>query len=174
MSCFQSKDPKNRIEFNPNDSRLAVFVKRDDKGVLLISPMSPKEAADKMDGSGSAKVKNFFNRWGANMANRTATANSTTNGTVTVVGADGIRSGTYEGRTTTTVAVPDEEARSRAEENVARRAAQVEARQNAVMDTALRANTIFAGKDIFGRIYFPRKKGEYMYVSIKVGDTLYI
>ncbi len=37
-----------------------------------------------------------------------------------------------------------------------------------------RTNTVFAGEDIIGRIYFPKKKGEYMYIGIKIGDKLYI
>lgn len=170
----KSSDLKNRIEFNPNDARIAVFLKKEDKTPVELSPLSPEQAADKMDGSSNAKVKNFFNRLGAGMANRTATVNSSTNGNVTIMDSQGISTGVYQGNTTSTVTVPDEEARNEAERKVTERNAKVEAKSRAILQTTLRANTVFPGKDIMGRIYFPYKKGVFMYVLVQIGDTAYI
>ena len=77
-------DKQKRIDFNPNDARVLVYAKKSDSAYAQLAPLSPEKAADKMDGSSNAKVKNFFDRWSGNMATRTATVNSTTSGTVTV------------------------------------------------------------------------------------------
>ena len=165
---------KSRIEFNPNDSRIIVYAKKSDKTFTELAPLSPEKAADKMDGSSNAKVKNFFDRWRGNMATRTATVNSTTSGTVTMTDSQGMSNGTYQGQTTSTVSVPDADTQNEAEEKIAARNAKVEAKSNSVIQSVLRANTIFAGEDVMGRIYFPYKKGEFMYIAIKIDDKLYI
>ena len=167
-------DKSKRIDFDPNKSRIAVYAKRGDTVFTELAPLTPEEAADKLDGS-SAKVKNFFDRWRGNMANKTATVNSTTDGELTVRdSSSNTASGTYQGNTRSTVSVPDEEARSEAERKVRARNAKVEANASSVLQSALRANTIFAGKDVMGYIYFPVKKGEFSWVSIQIGDKLCI
>lgn len=172
VGVYLRNKSESRIDFDPNKSLIGVFKKRSDKEHFELTPMSPEEAAKKM--KGSQGLKNYFTALGASMQRRSVFVNSQSSGNVSVSDTRGnTASGTYDGRSTSTISVPNEDAEERAQQKIDERNRQASARFDAVLSNALRSNTVLPQKKIIGNIYFPMMKGEVMYVSIRVGDTLY-
>jgi hypothetical protein len=146
---------------NGTDARVLVdpaqtlFVIRDGEKEQLAYRVTPEHVAGKI--KGRANWGNFFRSLSASMATRTATSQSETNGSVYVTGTGGSANSTFNANTTTTRS-PDYAARREAA--IANRAAvdEADARARAVLDSALRANTLFPNRYITGAVYFERKK----------------
>jgi hypothetical protein len=91
---------------------------------------------------------------------RTKTITSTTygSGSVDIVGAGGLATGTYSGSATTTTTMPDEAARAQSAAQIAAIEQRKEAAMQAVHDITLRSNTLFSGQQISGAMFFEREK----------------
>ena len=105
---------------------------------------------------------------GAAMQTRTTTSQTTENGTATVTGPGGMATGTYGGASTTTTTEPDYEARRRADNQVRQIGANTQNTIAGIQSVALRANTVFPAKNIYGAVYFDRAKAKQMVLTIVV------
>ena len=91
------------------------------------------------------------------------------------------RESKMEARTNTGVTIngsetsPDYEARNRAAQSNADRSANAQSKANAIMETALLANTVFQGQQVGGYVYFPRnKKATYSEIGLIMEGSVYI
>ena len=154
------------VDFLPQKSLLSVTLPK--SKVLVFQEPENVAAAIRRSGNGS-----FIQRYVAQNATRQQRAESTTSGA-------GSQTGIYSGSTTTTVTVPDEEARARAQRSLDVKAGTADGRAAALLSNALRANTVQPNQQIMGFLYFERnkdfKKGVVgsLEFQIEIDGTLYI
>lgn len=165
ITVYLLNKSQNRIDFDPNQAILAVYKDRTVKLPLEVHPMSSEQAAKKM--KGNQVLKNFFTGLAAGMAQRPITTSTT--GTFTDINGNII---TYEGSSQTSI--PNLEAQRRAREIIEARNRRAVDRAEATRASAVKANTIFPGDDIFGNIFFPKVSGEVMWAGIRIGNKLYL
>ena len=118
---------------------------------------------------------NAINAMGAGMASQQATTQTNSSGTVQASSSDGAyANGSYNGTSTSTTSVPDYAAQARARENIQRRRAALAAHAAELEQTALRANTVEAGKAVSGFVFFESEKhGEKYVVDLPIDDVVY-
>jgi hypothetical protein len=115
----------------------------------------------------------FFTRFSATFQSQQIVTRTTSSGQASVLGFGGMATGTYSGSSITTTTIPDYQARAVAEETAQTRSAQAAANGASYMKDELLANTLFSGKDIFGRIYFPLKKYQSATFVIEIDGVEY-
>ncbi len=167
-----NKSNTQRIEFNPTESVLALYVKEGDKIPVELHPIAPELVAKKI--GCNPKLKNFFTLFLAGLATQQTRINSATSGSATIVGMGGMASGNYNEKTTSIVTAPNHDVQNQARQTVAERNADAKALSDSILRWAMRANTVLPQKELIGNIYFERKQGVSMYVGIKVGSSLYL
>lgn len=161
-----------RIDFDPAQAMIAVYKVKTDKMPTEIFALSPEAAAKKADGN--RVFKNIMTGMLAGMSRRTVTENSTTNGTVTVNSNDGtVATGTYNGQTTTEKSEPNPAAQQQARQTIDERNRNGAETKNNILGSALRANTIFPDKYVFGEIFFEPAKGEFLWACLRIEKNLY-
>jgi hypothetical protein len=164
-----------RIEFKPEQSVIAVWEKRADidnkKPPKEYFPIPPEKIVKKLE---SRMIwANALLAVSASMQTKTTTTQTTENGTATIYGNGASASGTYNGTSTSTTTTTDREAQQRAARQQQQNSTTTTSKTDAIMGSALRANTVFPKQQILGRIYFPKKKFEFLYLGIRIEDSLY-
>jgi hypothetical protein len=102
------------------------------------------------------------------MQTRSTTSQTTETGTATATGPGGTATGTYGGVSTTTTTGPDSEARRRTDNQVRQISANTQNTIAGIQSVALRANTVFPGKNIYGAVYFDHGKAKQMVLTVVV------
>lgn len=148
-----------------------------------LSTTTPKQRAlrfispEKMEASARRSVAwaDALNSMGAGMATKQVTTETTGSGAVQATGSNGgSANGTYNGTSTSITNVPDYAAQARVRENIERRRADLAAHEAQLEQTALRANTVDAGRSVGGFVYFESEKhGELYVLNIPIDGTIY-
>lgn len=139
---------------------------KNDKAVFL-APIPPQKIASKF--VNRAAWASALNSLSASLAKTRTTSSSMVNGNLMITGTAGTSSVMVTGTETTSTTQQDRGAVARADEQNQGWMAGARANAQEVMDTALRANTIFPGKSISGFVYFERKKLKKVVVEVTVG-----
>ena len=164
-----------RIEFKPEQSVIAVWEKNADlenkKPPKEYFAIPPEKIVKKLE-TRMAWANALLGVSGA-MQTKTTTTQTTENGTATVYGNGTTTNGTYNGTSTSTTTTPDRDAQQRGARQQQQNSATTTSKTSAIIDSALRANTVFPKQQILGRIYFPKKKFEFLYLGIRIEDSLY-
>ncbi len=151
-----------RFDFNPlaNSGLLAWKTKEDflnSQKSETFMPIDPVSIVKKIQRR--AAWANALGAFGAGMQKQTATVSTQTNGTASVYGSNGqSASGIYNGTSTSTVTAPNTEAQAQAQRQAQQNNARVASTGNAMLDSALKNNTIFQNNKVFGDVYYPHKK----------------
>jgi hypothetical protein len=118
---------------------------------------------------------NALNAFGAGMATKQVTTDTTSNGTVDLNSSDGTyTNGTYSGTSTSTTSVPDYAAQAQAQENIRNRNAAIAAESQVMSQAALKANSVMPNQAISGVVYFEfDKKVETLQLILPIGGITY-
>lgn len=168
--------------------RADIFVTNGSKGNVDVLPsnfvlteVTPKQKVlkfvdgDKLMRSAERKLAwgNALTAMSGSMARQQTTTTTTSNGTVNVIGSAPI-TGTYSGTSMTTASVPDYAAQSQAAQTIEMRNEAFANIASFTQRTILRANTVSAGQNVRGYMFFERdKKEKLVMLSGIVGDTIY-
>jgi hypothetical protein len=164
---------KDRIEFDPSRSVVALFKKQGDQTPVEYRALTPEEAAKRM--RGNVEFRNFLLALSGAMAQNTYTVNSNSTGIITATNnRGGMATGVYNGQTNSTVTAPDVNAQRSARNQIEQNNQEAKQKEDFYLSSALRANTIFPQKEIAGNIYFEKGKGEFFWVGIFINNTLYL
>lgn len=161
---------ENYLHVDPKLSFLAVW-KDTKKPHEVLQPLEPEKVARKFESR--AMWANALRSFGAAMATTNQTTTTTERGSVSVIGTSGSAIGTYRGSSASTTTSPDVETRRKAEARNAATSAHAQEKAAAVASAALKVHTVFPNGDVFGEVYFSRKKFDVGYFVIKIEDAFY-
>jgi hypothetical protein len=105
-----------------------------------------------------AAVSAALSQLAASLQSVTTTTQSTTSGTVNVIGPGGFANGTFNGTTQSTTTSPNWEARRLANYRAMQLYAMAQDRVAAIQATALKANTVHTGGSVGGIVWIGRHK----------------
>jgi hypothetical protein len=152
---------ERRVNVIPEDFLLTY---QDEKGRYGYEySLPPEKVAGKF--KRRAKWGNFFRTLAAGMAQTTTTES----GSVSIHGPGGVATGTYSGTTTR----PDARSQTAARERSARATEEAEEKSARLIDSALKANTLFRNTYVFGFVYFERSKYSAASLNMIIDGTLY-
>ncbi|MEQ1603838.1 MAG: formylglycine-generating enzyme family protein [Pyrinomonadaceae bacterium] len=138
-------------------------------------PISGQEIASKL--KRRAMWANILDSVLTSFARNTTTVTSNSSGSASVYGSgyggSFSATGFYSGSTTTTISTPDLLARIQSQARVRERDANAANRGSYYINSAMKANTVFAKDSVDGIIYFKRKKAPSAVFTIRVGDVLF-
>lgn len=155
-------ETQTRVDVLP-EKFLVVYWKDRSKPPEEYRPLSPEKVAGRY--KSRAGWGNFFRSLAAGIAQ----SQTTETGTVSVMGPEGMATGVYSSTTTTT----NNAALANAARANQRATNEAQGKANYVINSALKANTLFPSTYTSGMVYFPRKKFVLGLIAVRIGDTSY-
>jgi hypothetical protein len=149
----------------------SVLWKKDNAPPETYTGISPTTIAQKINKK--ASFKSFLVALAGATAKRQTDVSSVSTGSVMVVGPNGTASGTYSGTTMATITEPDDEARRRAADRIAKIRSDAAAKGDAFANLGLRDTTLFPNQSVGGAVFFPKKHFKVGLISIKLDGVVY-
>lgn len=171
VSVFNESD--RRIVVDPANSAFVTWKNRQQQLGDIVKRLEPEKIASKY--RTRTAWANALRAFGAGMATNQTTTYGTASGNATVNDRSGYAGSVYySGTTTTTTTTPNYEVRRQVAQRNAEANAEASSKGNFVLQTALRANTLFPKGDVRGTVFYERKKAEVGSFVILVDNVRYV
>jgi hypothetical protein len=166
-----SSDEEKRFDVLP-EKAVFVYWEKPNTNPKILAPILPEKIAAKI--KKRAQWVSFLRSFSAAFATTTVQTNTTTMGSVSVLGNNGSSAtGTYSGTSTSTTTAPNRDVQRQTEAGNQRILNQAEAKGDIFLNASLRATTLFRSDKLRGALFFDKKKMQSGIFAIEIDGVNY-